>query len=89
MKLIKRDKTFEKHFKQRISPNKKLKNQFQERLFLFIAGEFDYLLHDHALTGKLAGQRSFSVTEDIRVIYVELEDIIVFLDIGSHNQVYR
>ena len=89
MKAIKRDKTFEKHFKQRIGPNEKLRNQFKERLTLFVAGELDYPLHDHALTGKLAGKRAFSVAGDIRVIYVELEDTIVFLDIGSHNQVYR
>ena len=88
MKPIKRDRTFEKHFKQRISSNKKLLNQFKERLTLFMAGELGYPLHDHALTGKLVGKRVFSVAGDIRVIYVELEDSIVFLDIGSHNQVY-
>ncbi|HSX06482.1 MAG TPA: type II toxin-antitoxin system mRNA interferase toxin, RelE/StbE family [Candidatus Saccharimonadia bacterium] len=89
MKPIKRDKTFEKHFKQRISPNEKLRKQFKERLALFIVGELGYPLHDHALTGKLAGKRSFSVAGDVRVIYVELEDAIVFLDVGNHNQVYR
>ena len=89
MKSIKRDKTFEKHFKQRISPNQKLREQFKERLSMFVAGELGYPLHDHALTGKLAGKRAFSIAGDIRVIYVELEDVIVFLDVGSHNQVYR
>jgi addiction module RelE/StbE family toxin len=89
MKPIKRDKTFEKHFKQRIGPNEKLRSQFKERLTLFVAGELGYPLHDHAMTGKLAGKRAFSVAGNIRVIYVELEDAIVFLDVGSHNQVYR
>lgn len=89
MKPIKRDKTFEKHFKQRISPNEKLRTQFKGRLALFVADELGYPLHDHALTGKLVGKRAFSVAGDIRVIYIELKDVIVFLDIGSHNQVYR
>lgn len=89
MKPIKRDKTFEKHFRQRITPNHRLKARFKERLALFMAGEFGHPLHDHALTGKLAGKRAFSIAGDIRVIYIELEDIIVFLDVGSHNQVYR
>ena len=88
MKPIKRDRTFEKHFKQRISSNDKLIGQFKERLALFIAGQLGYPLHDHALTGRLSGKRAFSVAGDIRVIYVELEDMTVFLDIGSHNQVY-
>lgn len=88
MKPIKRDRTFEKHFKQRIGSNEKLVNQFKKRLILFMAGELGYPLYDHALTGKLVGKRAFSVAGDIRVIYVELEDSIVFLDVGSHNQVY-
>jgi len=88
VKLVKRDKTFEKHFKQRINSHEKLRQQFKERLALFIAGELGYPLHDHALTGKLAGKRAFSVAGDIRVIYAELDDAIVFLDVGSHNQIY-
>ena len=89
MKPIKRDKTFEKHFKQRISSNEKLKKQFKERLSMFMAGALGYPLRDHALAGKLTGKRAFSVAGDIRVIYVELEDVIVFLDIGIQNQLYR
>lgn len=88
MKPIKRDRTFEKHFKQRIRPNEKLVSQFTERLALFITGNLGYPLNDHALAGKLSGRRAFSIAGDIRVIYVELEDMIVFLDIGSHSQVY-
>jgi mRNA-degrading endonuclease YafQ of YafQ-DinJ toxin-antitoxin module len=78
VKPIKRDRTFEKHFKQRISPNEKLADQFKERLALFMAGELGYPLRDQALTGKLAGKRAFSVARDVRVIYVELIDSIVF-----------
>jgi addiction module RelE/StbE family toxin len=87
VKPVKRDKTFEKHFRQRIIPSRKLTHQFEERLKLFMAGELGYPLHDHALTGRLAGKRAFSIAGDIRIIYVELEDSIVFLDVGSHNQV--
>ena len=86
MKPIKRDQTFEKHFEQRISSNTGLVKQFKERLILFMVGELGYPLHDHALTGKLAGKRAFSIKEDIRVVYIELDNSIVFLDIGSHNQ---
>ncbi|HVC36450.1 MAG TPA: type II toxin-antitoxin system mRNA interferase toxin, RelE/StbE family [Candidatus Dormibacteraeota bacterium] len=89
MKPIKRDKTFEKHFKQRINPNDKLVKLFGQRLESFISGELGYPLYDHALTGKLKSKRAFSVAGDIRVVYIELEDYIVFLDVGSHNQVYR
>jgi len=89
MKQIKRNKTFEKHFKQRITPNEKLIKVFKQRLGLFMKGELGYPLYDHALTGKLNGKRAFSIAGDIRVIYIELEDFIVFLGVGSHSQVYR
>jgi addiction module RelE/StbE family toxin len=88
MKKIRRDRTFEKHFKERISPNKQLVSQFKDSLELFMEGELK-TLDDHALRGKLAGKRAFSTTDDIRTIYVEQGDSIVLLDVGRHNQVYK
>lgn len=88
MKSIQRDKHFEKHFKQRIARDKKLSTQFKERLTLFCLGVRDYPLHDHALIGSLAGKRSFSVAADMRVVYKETDDAIIFVDVGTHNQVY-
>lgn len=55
---------------------------------MFLAGQRGTPLNDHALSGNLQGKRAFSITGDIRVIYVELEDRLIFLDIGTHNQVY-
>ena len=66
-----------------------LTHQFKERLLLFMAGDLGYPLYDHALTGKLDGKRAFSITGEIRVVYVELEDAIVLLDVGTHKQVYK
>jgi addiction module RelE/StbE family toxin len=89
MKVIRRHKNFEKHFLQRITPHKKLVSQFEERLELFIAGKLESPLNDHPLRGKFANKRAFSVTGNIRVIYEETMDCITFLDIGTHNQVYK
>lgn len=88
MKPIKRNKTFEKHFKKRISPNNKLVSQFEERLKLFLLGIRDYPLNDHSLLGILTGKRAYSVAGDIRVVYIETKEAYIFIDIGSHNQVY-
>ena len=85
---IKRDRTFEKHFKERISPNKQLVDQFKDSFELFIEGKLKSL-DDHALRGKLAGKRAFSIADDIRVVYIEQGDSVTFLDIGSHDQVYN
>jgi addiction module RelE/StbE family toxin len=89
MKAIKRHREFEKHFLKRITPYEKLVTQFEERLELFVAGKLSNPLNDHSLKGKLAGKRAYSVAGDIRVVYKETADYIIFLDIGTHNQVYK
>jgi addiction module RelE/StbE family toxin len=89
VKPIKRNKNFENNFKKHIKPFPKLVKQFSARFDLFIVGERGNPLNDHVLTGKLKGRRAFPITGDIRVIYEETEDAIIFLDVGTYNQVYR
>jgi mRNA-degrading endonuclease YafQ of YafQ-DinJ toxin-antitoxin module len=55
---------------------------------MFIAGQRGAPLYDHHLTGDLQGRRAFSITGDVRVVYIEFKDKIIFLDVGTHNQVY-
>lgn len=88
MKPIDKTKEFKKHYQKRIAPYPNLTKRFNERARLFVQGERDYPLHDHALEGNKLGLRSFSITGDIRVVYKETDDAYVFLDVGSHNQVY-
>ncbi len=89
MKDIKRHREFEKHFLRRITPHEKLVTQFEERLSLFMVEKLGNPLNDHPLKGKLAGKRAFSVAGDIRVVYEETNDSIIFLDIGTHIQGYK
>lgn len=89
MKLVRFSKTFEKNYKIRVSRNQKLQKQFHERYALFINNINNPLLRDHALSGKQHGRRAFSVTSDVRVIYQVTDEYYRFLDIGTHNQVYR
>lgn len=89
MKPVRRHKIFEKHFRQRITPHHKLIAQFEDRFALFMQGERGYPLDDHPLYGKLKGKRAYSVAGDIRVVYLETDEEILFLDIGSHSQVYK
>ena len=80
---------FDKHYKKRIKPNTKLVQQFKQRYNMFLKGERGAQLNDHPLNRKLAGRRAFSIAGDIRVVYAETPTEIIFLDVGSHNQVYR
>ena len=85
---IKFHRTFEKHYAKRILRDPKLSKLYDERYSLFVAGQLGYPLDDHALGGTLKGKRAFSITGDIRVVYQVTAEAIIFLDVGSHNQVY-
>jgi len=80
---------FDKNFKKRVSSNKKLVIQFQERLQIFINQSNHRLLKTHELTGPKKGLSAFSITGDIRVVFRKISETeVVLVDIGSHNQVY-
>jgi addiction module RelE/StbE family toxin len=81
-------KKFRKNYKKRIYPYQSKVSKFKQRLNLFIDNQNNPILRDHALKGEKNTFRSFSIAGDIRVIYYIKVDTCVFLDIGSHNQVY-
>lgn len=80
---------FIKIFKNRISSRQSIHKKFDERVLLFSKDQKDPILKDHELRGDFDGYRSFSITGDIRVIYYIKNDTAYFVDIGTHNQVYR
>lgn len=80
---------FEKSYKARVASSNKLISQTEERIALFKSDPKNSLLKDHGLTGAKKKLRAFSVTGDIRIVYLPVSDTeVVFIDIGSHNQVY-
>ncbi len=80
---------FLKHYKKRIAPSLALQKKVQERIYMLISNPRHPMLRDHPLKGDQSGRRSCSITGDIRVIYRVVDDSIEFLDIGTHNQVYK
>jgi len=81
--------TYAKHYHKRISSKTNLSNKTIERIKLFQHDLHHPLLKDHALAGTHFGHRGFWITGDIRIIYERVsENEVLFLDIGSHNQVY-
>ena len=85
---IKYHKDFLKNYKKRIKPYPKLTSQFTNQLDKFINNPKDPSLRDHKLIGNKISFRSFSITGDIRVVYLIKYGEIWLYDIGSHNQVY-
>lgn len=88
MKVSLSDK-FRKNYKKRISPNSPVENKYRQRLEIFLADSRNLVIKDHALKGNLLGFRAFWITGDVRVTYFyESKDLVTFVDIGSHNQIY-
>lgn len=80
---------FHKHFKKSLQKQPiAIQIRFKEKFRIFEIDQFHYSLNNHALTGKFKGIRSINITGDIRVHYEEAEDIIIFLNIGSHSELY-
>ncbi len=66
------------------------KHKLSERTEWFRRDPHDPRLKTHALTGKLKGLFSFSVTYGKRVTYLLVnKTTALFTDVGSHDEVYR
>jgi addiction module RelE/StbE family toxin len=65
-----------------------LAKQVRARTKLLVCDRWNPLIRDHKLIGNLHGLRSFSIRGDVRIIYRETEDSFIFVDIGTHAQVY-
>lgn len=80
-------KNFRKHFNKL---SKKIQDKFENRLILFLTDQFHHILNNHSLSGEYDGCRSINITGDIRAIfYVKTDGDVVFINIGSHTELYE
>ncbi|EKD56618.1 MAG: hypothetical protein ACD_58C00132G0005 [uncultured bacterium] len=79
-------KKFEKMFKK--CPQE-IKNKFIGRLKIFKVNKYNPILNNHALPGKLFGLKSINVSGDYRAIFEEKPEVIIFIAIGTHSQLYK
>lgn len=81
--------SFRRAFKKHIKGNTDLEVRFWQKLEQFTIEPFDSSLKTHKLSGKLKDFWSFSVDYDARVLfYFTEDDQAVFVDFGSHDEVY-
>jgi len=80
---------FKRAFKKRIKENENLESKFWQKLEIFTSDPYDPRLRTHKLSGKLKDLWSFTVDYDERVLfYFTEDDQAVFVDVGSHDEVY-
>ncbi len=84
--IIKYTLSFTKQYKKL---PKKFREQFKDRLRLFLAEPTHPQLRIHPLKGKFSGYWSMNINGDLRAIYLmKGEEIIIFALIGTHSQLY-
>lgn len=80
-------KRFEKDFAKL---SKATKEKAIATLEKFVKNPQNPTLRNHGLSGKWKGHFSINVTGDTRAVYFVIEnDIVRFVAIGSHSELYR
>jgi addiction module RelE/StbE family toxin len=82
---IKFHKNFKKKFKK---ISLKIQEQFYERLDLFFQDKFNKILNNHSVDKAFVNCRSINVSGDYRAVYKDEGDVIVFITIGTHSELY-
>ena len=67
---------------------KQIRAHFVERKNLFLAEPFHPLLHNHSVDKAFPGCRSINIAGDYRAIFIQKEEVVVFVDIGTHAELY-
>lgn len=78
-------KSFKKYYKK--SPIA-IQKSFEERLEIFLSDPNDSILRNHALKGDLAGTYTINVTGDWRAVYTVDGNVVIFIALGTHSQLY-
>lgn len=74
--------------KQRKEAPLEIKVAFREALEIFLEDRNHITLRSHTLTGKYTGIRSIDITDDWRALYREEPERIIFVELGTHDQLY-
>ena len=78
-------KEFSKQYKKL---PKKIQIKFIERLEMFMETPTHPLLHLHTLSGALHPIETINVTSDYRAQFLRTKNIISFIRIGTHSELY-
>ena len=87
MLIVTFSKNFKKSFRKR---DKFVQKKIRERIRLFREDPFNTVLNNHKLHGEYGGCNSINITGNFRVVFEYLDEShIIFLDIGTHPELYK
>lgn len=80
---------FSKKFRKRlVKHSEAVQKRLEQRIGLFLTDPFHPILRNHLLQGTFDGYRSINITGDIRAVFKQGERTILFVDIGTHSELY-
>ncbi len=80
---------FHKNFKKKLKKlSPKIQDQFCDRLETFIEDKNHKTLNNHSVDKIFTDCRSINVTGDYRAIFKEDGDVVNFVNIGTHSELY-
>jgi addiction module RelE/StbE family toxin len=69
--------------------DRKTREKFKKQIRIFEKDPFRKPLNNHSLKGKYLGYHSINITGDMRAIFkITEKGECVFLEIGSHSELY-
>ena len=80
--------SFNRSYKKLAKKKPKLVPKIKEKIETFENNPYQESLKLHKLTGSKRDTWSFSVEEDIRILFYRIKKDVVFTDIGKHGEVY-
>lgn len=80
---------FHKQFTKQLKKlTKKERELTKDRLELFMLDPYHPRLRNHPLKGKYLEYRSIDIRPDLRAIFKQQDDIVIFVELGSHNKLF-
>ena len=80
---------FHKQFKKKLKKlHHKIRDRFYDRLELFLKNKGHETLNNHSVDKAFPNCRSINVTGDYRAIFEEEKNIVTFIIIGTHSELY-
>ena len=68
---------------------KEIKESLKERICIFKNNKFDKILNNHQLSGDYSFLRSINITGDWRALFIDNNEIVDFVIMGNHNNLYK
>jgi len=62
--------------------------RFDERMELFLKNPTHFSLNNHSVDRVYSGCRSINITGDYRAIFFMKEGVAIFVNVGTHSELY-